>query len=198
MSDIKKINTRIIHKHGLESEWEDAKDFIPLKGEIIIISPDGTNTTIPELRVGDGVTPVCELPILSKFVPTQEFIDSGYVIPYGYPAKSIGKIGNDDLKLSLGPAPIYMLSGTNSSGSNVVTENGEAYLTWSKDSTKIKVKITGTGGTTVTTDRTGSIFINSPDVDDVVTKKLSTLTLYDLNDTDNVVILNGGGPPAES
>ena len=50
----KKIKTRIQHKHDVEANWNNAVNFIPLAGELIIYDPDESHTH-PRFKVGDGV-----------------------------------------------------------------------------------------------------------------------------------------------
>lgn len=70
-----KIKTRIQNKHDFEVNWLNAT-FPPMKGELIIydaeVNDDGSLAPLPEGRttrytyarykIGDGVTPVNELP----------------------------------------------------------------------------------------------------------------------------------------
>ena len=57
----KKVSSRIIPKHDIESNWNKATNFIPLKGEIIVYDAD-ENYSYPRIKHGDGVTNVNELP----------------------------------------------------------------------------------------------------------------------------------------
>ena len=57
----KNINTRIVHKHDTEENWNKATNFIPKAGEIIIYDPDATYA-VARQKVGDGTTKVSELP----------------------------------------------------------------------------------------------------------------------------------------
>lgn len=50
----KKIKTRIQHKHDVAANWDNAVNFIPLAGELIIYDPDESHT-YPRFKVGDGV-----------------------------------------------------------------------------------------------------------------------------------------------
>lgn len=61
------INSRIIHKHDLEVNWNKAINFIPLKGELIIYDAD-ENFNYPRIKYGDGETAVTELPFYTKQV----------------------------------------------------------------------------------------------------------------------------------
>ena len=55
------INTRIQHKHDVESNWNKAENFIPLIGEIIVYDID-SNFTYERFKIGDGKTVISKLP----------------------------------------------------------------------------------------------------------------------------------------
>lgn len=57
----KRLNTRIVHKHDVESNWLLATNFTPMAGEIIVYDID-ENYSYERLKVGDGVTNVNDLP----------------------------------------------------------------------------------------------------------------------------------------
>jgi hypothetical protein len=57
----KEIVSRIVHKHDTAANWENAKNFIPMKGEIIVYDIDD-NYEYERLKIGDGVTTVINLP----------------------------------------------------------------------------------------------------------------------------------------
>ena len=59
-----KINTRIQHKHDIESNWL-ISNLIPLKGELIIYDTD-SNYSTPRFKIGDGENKVSELPFASQ------------------------------------------------------------------------------------------------------------------------------------
>lgn len=62
----KQFNTRIQHKIDTYSHWDLAVNFIPLKGEIIVYIPDSENQNqLPQLKVGDGVSFVKDLPFIT-------------------------------------------------------------------------------------------------------------------------------------
>ena len=60
MSNNKQINTRIQHKHDIESNWIKALNFIPKAGEIIVYDAD-ENYNYARIKIGDGLTSVNEL-----------------------------------------------------------------------------------------------------------------------------------------
>ena len=93
----KSLNTRIVHKHDLEINWEKATNFIPKQGELIIydketfanglIMPntvaDGegnsllssgrtTPYTYERLKIGDGATNVNTLPFVVSSITNAE------------------------------------------------------------------------------------------------------------------------------
>jgi len=55
------INSRIINKHDTEANWLTAADFVPKIGEIVIYDAD-TTTPYARLKIGDGTTPINNLP----------------------------------------------------------------------------------------------------------------------------------------
>jgi hypothetical protein len=59
------FNTRIIHKHDTEANWNQAYDFIPKAGEIIIYDKDD-NYHYERIKVGDGVTSIMDLSFIAE------------------------------------------------------------------------------------------------------------------------------------
>lgn len=57
------MNGRLQDKHDIETNWNKATKFIPLIAETIVYDPD-ENHNVPRFKIGDGVTPVTELPFL--------------------------------------------------------------------------------------------------------------------------------------
>lgn len=57
----KEFNSRIIHKHDVEVNWNKAVNFIPMIGEIIIYDID-ENHSVERFKVGDGKTTAMNLP----------------------------------------------------------------------------------------------------------------------------------------
>ncbi len=55
------LNSRIIHKHDVESNWNKATNFIPKQGELIIYDIDDTHD-YERIKIGDGTTNVNDLP----------------------------------------------------------------------------------------------------------------------------------------
>ena len=56
----KALNTRIQHKHDIEANWNQAVNFIPKAGEIIVYDAD-TQYDYPRIKIGDGTTSVVNL-----------------------------------------------------------------------------------------------------------------------------------------
>lgn len=56
-----KIKTRVMNKHETQEDWEKAVNFIPLMAEIIVYEADSVHTQA-RLKIGDGKTPINELP----------------------------------------------------------------------------------------------------------------------------------------
>ena len=61
MANTKRIKTELYQKHGLESEWQQAVNFIPQKGQIIVYDLD-ENYPFERFKIGDGETNVNQLP----------------------------------------------------------------------------------------------------------------------------------------
>ena len=57
------VKTRIQLKNDTEQNWERAKNFVPLRGEVIIYLADDTHP-FSRLKVGDGTTNVIDLPFI--------------------------------------------------------------------------------------------------------------------------------------
>lgn len=58
------INTRIINKHAVESDWLKAVNFTPKQGEFIVYDKDSTYD-YERFKIGDGTTPVNDLEFVS-------------------------------------------------------------------------------------------------------------------------------------
>ena len=58
------IKTRTIVKNGLEEDWNKLAEFIPLKNEPIFYKPDANHENL-RMKMGDGVTPLKDLPFVS-------------------------------------------------------------------------------------------------------------------------------------
>ena len=61
MATEKEILSRVINKHDIEANWNKAVNFIPKKGEFILYDID-ENFNYERIKVGDGITPVINLP----------------------------------------------------------------------------------------------------------------------------------------
>lgn len=57
------IKARIQLKNDIEANWNQATNFVPRKGELIVYSPDTTHN-YSRLKVGDGTTTVINLPFI--------------------------------------------------------------------------------------------------------------------------------------
>lgn len=64
----KRLNSRIIHKHDTETNWEKSS-LVPMKGEIIVYDVDDTHT-YERFKIGDGSTLVSALPFANYTHPT--------------------------------------------------------------------------------------------------------------------------------
>lgn len=63
--------TRIQQKHDVEANWEKAKNFTPLTGELIIYDVDASHSKI-RAKIGDGVNLLADLP----WAVDEELIDN--------------------------------------------------------------------------------------------------------------------------
>lgn len=61
------MNARMKQKHDIEKNWNEAKNFIPFKGEIIVYDPDETHD-YPRVKIGDGEHIPKELPFTTDFL----------------------------------------------------------------------------------------------------------------------------------
>ena len=61
---VKNILSRIENKHDTEANWNQAYDFVPKAGEIIVYDKDD-NYHYERVKIGDGVTPISELSFIS-------------------------------------------------------------------------------------------------------------------------------------
>lgn len=70
-----RIKTRIVQKHDIAVNWENATEFIPKLGEIIIYDIDA-NYSYERIKVGDGVKNVNALPFVTDALEmaTNEYI----------------------------------------------------------------------------------------------------------------------------
>lgn len=74
------FNTRIVHKHDTEANWNKAINFIPKAGELIIYDPD-ENYVYSRIKIGDGVTIVTNLPFIKAeaknfVIPIEHSLDN--------------------------------------------------------------------------------------------------------------------------
>lgn len=73
MSKIPTINNvRYQHKHEIEENWQKAVNFIPLSAEIIVYDTDSTHTQA-RIKIGDGTTPVNDLPFIGEKLIWENF-----------------------------------------------------------------------------------------------------------------------------
>ena len=64
----KSFAVRVIMKHDIQDNWNQAVNFTPKNGEVIVyedyyVSGD---TTVPGIKIGDGHTNVRDLPFIDK------------------------------------------------------------------------------------------------------------------------------------
>lgn len=56
----KYLLSRIAQKHDIEANWNNAADFVPMRGELIVYDIDA-NYDYERLKIGDGATTVDQL-----------------------------------------------------------------------------------------------------------------------------------------
>ena len=64
MSTEVRVKTRVIQKHGTSSDWNQATNFVPLQGEIIVYDD------LKKFKIGDGTTSVIDLPFSALGIET--------------------------------------------------------------------------------------------------------------------------------
>ena len=64
MSTEVRVKTRVIQKHGTSSDWNQATNFVPLQGEIIVYDD------LKKFKIGDGTTSVIDLPFSASGIET--------------------------------------------------------------------------------------------------------------------------------
>lgn len=83
----KLIQTRIVHKHAQEADWDDAS-LVPLQSELLIYDSDD-NHNFPRFKLGDGTSLAKDLPFLLTnpvFVGTNDeykAADAAGLVPLG-------------------------------------------------------------------------------------------------------------------
>ena len=74
-----KFQARVANKNDIAENWAKAENFQPLKGEIIIYNKD-EETPTPKMKIGDGVTPVNELPFFRGECIGEETEEGGILL----------------------------------------------------------------------------------------------------------------------
>ena len=86
----KNINTRIVHKHDTEENWNKATNFTPKQGELIVYDKDSTYD-YERFKIGDGITNINDLPFATyKSIPEMDTngvltFNSEYALNYDLP-----------------------------------------------------------------------------------------------------------------
>ncbi len=83
------LTARTIQMHDVEENWNKAVSFIPKRGEIIVYDPDSLHQ-FTRFKIGNGITPVGELPFIVEknirdFFNNKDdifYIDSGRISDY--------------------------------------------------------------------------------------------------------------------
>lgn len=122
MSIEKNMNTRIIHKHDIEANWEKAINFIPKQGEIIIYDID-TNYNYERFKIGDGVTTVNNLLFTTSQVDWNQ--TNNTALDY---IKNKPEIATDEEIIEMLMQEDMFPVVTDSDGSMLADENGDILL----------------------------------------------------------------------
>lgn len=67
----KTFNSRLIHKHDTQENWEKATTFIPKQGELVVYDVDA-NYNYERFKIGDGETLVNSLPFVNEYITNNE------------------------------------------------------------------------------------------------------------------------------
>mgnify|MGYP003309089094 CR=1 FL=1 len=94
------LNLRIFQTHDTEENWNKCLTFIPRAGEVIVYDIDA-NVKYERFKIGDGVTPICDLPftvesMVAKMFNIQNnviYADGGLIRDY----KGLDKTSTDAL-----------------------------------------------------------------------------------------------------
>ena len=100
------IKTRIQHKNGSASDWSQATNFVPLKGELIIYN----DATTPKIKIGDGTTLVENLPFVGASITMNGAIASS---PSFYAPTSAGTAEQVLKSNGSGVPPSWITLGSN-------------------------------------------------------------------------------------
>lgn len=126
------LKTRIQHKNGLPAEWEQATNFVPLKGELIIYN----DATAPKIKIGDGSTLVGNLPFVGASITMNGAVASS---PSFYAPTSAGTSGQV-LKSNGSGAPSWITLGSNAYTSTEYLPLSGGTITASGHSTPLTLK----------------------------------------------------------
>lgn len=92
------IKTRVINKHGKESDWNNTTTFIPQYGEMIVYDPDETHP-YSRVKMGNGTN-------LPKDLP---FLDAGSISGMDMNNITAAKVAH---KLTFGAGAVYTFDGS--------------------------------------------------------------------------------------
>ena len=80
-----RLQTRVIHTHDTEENWNKCVDFVPYLGEMIVYDLDESHN-YPRAKIGDGKTTIVNLPFAFGIAiddpdPDEEFeyLDGGRI-----------------------------------------------------------------------------------------------------------------------
>ena len=147
MAEPRKIKTRVVNKHATAAVWKDKTNFKPLQGEFVIYDQDSSNPT-PRIKIGDGSTPVTELPFITAGT-ADELTTERQISLVGDVQGSIKFDGSADVAMTT------ELTGT--FGSSFDGKASTHDHTFTGDTVDISIPYTPTGSVTGKITPTGSI-----------------------------------------
>ena len=118
----KRIKTRIIHKHAIESNWVKATNFVPKQGELIVydieVDEYGNTLTLPtgrdvpyayeRFKIGDGITLVSNLPFVSIQPDWNQTDETKLDYIKNKPTVGDGLSINEDNKIDLNDETVFI------------------------------------------------------------------------------------------
>ena len=119
MINEKNINSRLIHKHDIETNWNKATSFIPKQGELIVYDIDNEHNK-PRIKIGDGENTVINLPFITP--PIFEWAQASTKPSYTKSEVGLGNVDNVKQYSADNPPPYPVTSVNGKTGAVTVSE----------------------------------------------------------------------------
>ena len=163
MATQKELTTRIVQKHDTKANWDKATDFIPMAGELLVVTDQGGM-----FKVGDGVTSAAALPLMNAGPKGDDaVITESDVAGWGF-TKNIGTITGIKMNgVSKGSSGVVNLGTVITSHQDIKTLNTNNTTAQSANASEA---ITGSGTINLhKVAKTGSYndLLNKPTIPDV-------------------------------